>query len=245
MTLRLFEAVHVRRERNTPPAFYGDDQMAPLQVRIVEEHHEVIPYWETIKQPFNLLHVDAHEDTASPSVVDPQGRMRSSMSANDVFILSSLIRGKVLSFTWVWPAWDVLGPRHKKLYDEEYVEGRLETIANSGVFLSKAGSIKTRNRDGLPLAVGCACLYFNESRKLVKCEVGDDDFERSMRKKLDSDSVRLFHRAVERACDFRGAMLQQHVSDVEMAEGLYLQAASLARPAPLVLDIDEDFFSVV
>jgi hypothetical protein len=87
----------------------------------VEEHHEVVPYWETIPR-FNLIHVDAHEDTAAPSIVSSMDSMSGSMSANDVFVLASLMRGRLLSFTWVWPSWDVLGPRHKKLYDSEYIE---------------------------------------------------------------------------------------------------------------------------
>ena len=79
----------------------------PLVVQVVEEHHEVVPYWER-EGRFSVLHVDAHEDTAAPSVVDRR-TARSSMSSNDVFVLASLMRGRVDSFTWIWPAWDVLG----------------------------------------------------------------------------------------------------------------------------------------
>ncbi len=92
-----FSSAEVRRRRR--PA---------LRVRVVEEHHEVVPHWESVDR-FSVLHVDAHEDTAAPSVVDPRGAMRASMSANDVFVLSSLMRGKLVSFTWLWPSWDVLG----------------------------------------------------------------------------------------------------------------------------------------
>ena len=38
-----------------------------LTVVIVEEHHEVLPYWfQMTDKPFTLLHIDGHEDTAPP-----------------------------------------------------------------------------------------------------------------------------------------------------------------------------------
>ncbi len=114
------------------------------------------------------------------------------------------------------------------------------------MFLSKAGAIETVNKEGVPMHVGCSCLYFNASRKLVKCEVGDEVFEHDLRKKTDSDSVRSLYGLIERKCDFHGEMLQQHVSDTEMAEGEYLPVESLSSgpKVPLILDIDEDFFGV-
>jgi hypothetical protein len=139
-------------------------------------------------------------------------------------------------------------PRHKKLYDEEYIEGRLDTIANSGVFLGKAGAIETLNKDGVPIQIGCSCLYFNESRKRVKCEVGDESYEKVLQRESGSDSARSLYAVIERKCVFHGEMIQQHVSDSEMAEGLYLKASTLSPEGPtlpMVLDIDEDFFGVV
>jgi hypothetical protein len=68
---------------------------------------------------------DAHEDTAPPSIAATT--VRKAMSANDVFVLSSLMLGKLKSFTWLWPSWDVNGPRHKLLRDNEHIEGRLVT----------------------------------------------------------------------------------------------------------------------
>jgi hypothetical protein len=112
--------------------------------------------------------------------------------------------------------------------------------------VARAGSIKTHNRNGMIVHVGCSCLYFNESRKLVKCEVGDEAFERDLRKKGESSSVRSLYRLIESKCVMRGEMLQQHVSDAEMARGSYIQSRALAqnKHTPLVLDIDEDFFGV-
>ena len=168
------------------------------------------------------------------------------MSANDVFVLSSLMLGKLKSFTWLWPSWDVNGPRHKLLRDDEYIEGPLKDIANNGLFVVRAGSVRVANKRGESVEIGCSCMYFAESGKVVKCELGDEAYENELLER--DDSIKRMYRNLEKRCQWRGAMPLQHVSDTEMATGSYVAAAELHKEptgTALVLDIDEDFFGVL
>ncbi len=164
------------------------------------------------------------------------------MSANDVFVLSSLMLGKLKSFTWVWPSWDVNGPRHKLLRDE-HIEGSMKDIANNGLFSIKAGSLRVENKRGQQVDIGCSCMYFSSGRQ-VKCELGDEAYESEL---LDNDaSLKHLYRDLEKRCRWRGSMPLLHVSDTEMAAGSYVAARDLQKEATsLVLDVDEDFFGVL
>ncbi len=248
--------------RSTRTTSFPSRSPKALRVHVVEEHHEVLPIWhEAIEGPISVLHIvsglescgsflfnltfaqDAHEDTAAPSVVGTN--VISSMSANDVHVINSLMLGKLKSFTWMWPSWDVNGPRHKLLYKGEYVEGKLKDIANSGLFNIKAGSVTVDNKDGIAVDIGCTCMYFAASGKLVKCEMGDESYETHLAEKLDA-SVTEMYREVERRCQWKASMPMQHVSDMEMVAGSYVQADKMQdTPTSLVLDIDEDFFGVL
>ncbi|KAF8569359.1 hypothetical protein P879_07237 [Paragonimus westermani] len=89
------------------------------RVIIVEEHHEVIPYWvETVKayngQKAKLVHIDAHSDMYYPEIVEdfPLGKLPENdretstmMQANDVFIQSAIV-GQLLHTVYVvYPPW--------------------------------------------------------------------------------------------------------------------------------------------
>ena len=64
---------------------------------MVEEHHEVLPYWSELRKALGrnltLVHFDAHPDMSAPTVVaeDP----RATMTANDNFILAAVGLGIV------------------------------------------------------------------------------------------------------------------------------------------------------
>jgi len=102
-----------------------------LDVVIVEEHHEVLPYWHRASwagklrpEANTLLHIDAHSDMAPPSLApdfpmfrnaESMTEVRAMMQRNDVFIVGSLISNVVNRVVWVWPSWD--GDEHKTDYE--------------------------------------------------------------------------------------------------------------------------------
>ncbi|KAK6170040.1 hypothetical protein SNE40_018527 [Patella caerulea] len=91
-------------------------------VYIVEEHHEVLPYWFRSsernlipKQGNVLLHIDGHSDGAPPPVFDiislfqyPRTRkeITAMMQQNDVFIALAAQAGLISRYIWVWPPWE-------------------------------------------------------------------------------------------------------------------------------------------
>ncbi|XP_050393491.2 uncharacterized protein LOC126811699 [Patella vulgata] len=91
-------------------------------VYIVEEHHEVLPYWfksadrGLIPKKGNvLLHIDGHSDGAPPDRFDIislfkypkiKDEIRALMQANDVFIAGAAQTGLISRYIWVWPPWE-------------------------------------------------------------------------------------------------------------------------------------------
>jgi len=103
--------------------------LGKLPTFIVEEHHEVLPYWfgksAGAQQDLPvLIHFDAHPDLAMPS--KPKGWTISGgspgataskaaqrwMRYNDEFIVGAVLEQRLRRMVWVFPAWDSQGPRH-------------------------------------------------------------------------------------------------------------------------------------
>lgn len=215
----------------------GPRRARSLRVIVVEEHHEVLPYWHSLSGPISVLHVDAHEDTAPPSVA--QKSVNRSMSSNDVFVFGSVLMNKLKAFTWIWPAWDVQGPRHS-------LGPRASTlVGNSGMFLLKIGVIRVVNRVGVELDIGCLCMFRRDAdMRLHSCEVGDDGLEHYLEGR--DDSERQLHATIHKKCRFTHELPMQQVSNLEVVANRYHSAASLSgAKSQFVLDIDEDFFGVL
>ncbi|KAK4470234.1 hypothetical protein MN116_005808 [Schistosoma mekongi] len=95
------------------------NESTDLHVYIVEEHHEVIPYWFAAAKSFEnkkavLLHIDAHSDMDYPDIVDgfpighfPQSNkeMETLMQANDEFIQSAILANLIQSVYIIYPYW--------------------------------------------------------------------------------------------------------------------------------------------
>jgi hypothetical protein len=114
------------RRLNDPRAAAG----ATVQVAVFEEHDEAIPYWFAAFRDGRLsntrnttmIHIDAHPDLALPYLPTPplqlplsfpsEKQQRSLMTGNDVFIVAAMLYGLVDRFIWVYPDWDLNGPRH-------------------------------------------------------------------------------------------------------------------------------------
>uniref|UniRef100_A0A3Q0KPR2 UPF0489 protein C5orf22 homolog n=2 Tax=Schistosoma mansoni TaxID=6183 RepID=A0A3Q0KPR2_SCHMA len=105
------------------PEFLSLNQTTSLHVYIVEEHHEVIPYWFTAAKSFNnkkavLIHIDAHSDMDYPELVDefPIGHfprsnneMQTLMQSNDEFIQSAIIANLIQTVYIIYPYWTFNG----------------------------------------------------------------------------------------------------------------------------------------
>lgn len=205
-----------------------------LRVVVVEEHHEVLPYWHETQGRIQILHVDGHEDGSPPLIVSE--RIETAMSSNDIFMVGGALLGKVAGYSWVWPSWDTQGPTH------EMIDRFLQGSPKDGKFLCRAGSMTVRNVDNVALHMGCQCLY--KDQRLIMCEFGDEDYEDAFSAKHGSPKEPSGHRAIEKVCDFTKEFPVQHMSEVDMQKGHFITAREFS-PEQVVLDIDLDYFGVL
>ncbi|CAH8856531.1 unnamed protein product [Trichobilharzia szidati] len=139
-----------------------------LRVYIVEEHHEVIPYWFDAAKSFGnkkavLVHIDAHSDMDYPELVDgfpighfPRSRdeIETLMQANDEFIQSAIISNLLQSVYIIYPYW---------------------TFNTSYAYTSSLGIISINDTQQI-----CMCLDINNSNNNngdTGDSVDDDDGE--------------------------------------------------------------------
>ncbi|KAH3862491.1 hypothetical protein DPMN_025458 [Dreissena polymorpha] len=113
------------RALTTPPG-----GQTHVDVFVVEEHHEVLPYWfdaatkGVIPQTGNtLVHIDGHSDTA-PVLNMPgypffkwptKDQLKYLMQTNDGFIQAAAMAGFLNRVIWVWPDWDI--ENHEDYYN--------------------------------------------------------------------------------------------------------------------------------
>ncbi|KAK6170038.1 hypothetical protein SNE40_018525 [Patella caerulea] len=129
-----------------------------IPVIVVEEHHEVIPYWfaaaESSLIPIDgvtILHVDGHSDTGIPEVRNnfplfqwPRSlsQLFTLMQKNDVFVVGASLTGLIKRFIWVWPPWD------KVNHDNPHITAYLEI----------GSTVKLLPKTGQEVLVLCACV---------------------------------------------------------------------------------------
>ncbi|KAF5397117.1 hypothetical protein PHET_09621 [Paragonimus heterotremus] len=193
------------------------------RVIIVEEHHEVIPYWmETVKayngQKAKLVHVDAHSDMYYPEIVEnfPLGKLPENdketstmMQANDVFIQSAIV-GQLLHTVYVvYPPWS----------HSDSFAGRRTLGLTKGSNEVKLCMCPNQNNDG--------CATWTADSPVHETVINTDQCE----KRWDFNYLELNH-------SFAPGVLHSSkkwsIVNVDEASSM----------SPLILDIDEDYFGV-
>lgn len=204
-------------------------RLSALPVYVVEEHHEVLPYWRAVADVAGtrtvghaLVHFDAHPDmaVASPAKGDDFG-----LTSNDEFIFAAASQGLVDRFIWIWPAWDARGKRHKKHGDVRIVWSTLGHTDDE-------------------LACICETKYAVEEAEFFSDPLGWQFFrshsaggqsstpqcENSNEKKLDREAE----------CIKERTLMQVFVNEQTLKK-IEAWWPTLLAP-PLILDIDEDHF---
>lgn len=199
-------------------------------VVVVEEHHEVLPYWMHFvgSKDVSLVHVDGHEDTAPPAVVHGLDVRGAGMSSNDVFVVAAVATGKIKDVTWVWPSWDVWGRRHG--------EGNWSAY-NRGDFLTRVGRLTYASQVWRTLTTMCLCLYF-QNGTLYACELGDDSLSEHLGWISGAEDANDVYVWIQKHCQFDTSFRSRNVADTLFAQQGALEKSDNA----MLLDIDLDFF---
>ncbi|XP_061191110.1 uncharacterized protein LOC133199313 [Saccostrea echinata] len=199
-------------------------QWSNIPVHIVEEHHEVLPYWfraadhGRISKGVTLVHIDGHSDMASNFYLDgypffkwpknPQN-INIMMQRNDGFITAAAMAGLIGNVVWIWPKWDQVN------HNDSKTSGTLQfgwTITRQ----SKVGTDKA------------FCMCLTESIQQQKSCMFTSADETDMEVLMEED-----------AC-----IIKRSIHYTEMREDLareYLQSTHESFDN-MILDIDEDFF---
>ncbi|XP_065661104.1 uncharacterized protein LOC101241753 isoform X5 [Hydra vulgaris] len=124
---------YVMRNQTIKNDIYLNPSESEISVVIVDEHHEVIPYWfQAVKEGLinsegnTLIHIDGHSDMAAPDEFEELDKLTQNielssdllfkipssesillplMQSNDVFILSAVLTGLINRIIWVTPDW--------------------------------------------------------------------------------------------------------------------------------------------
>ncbi|XP_045211860.2 uncharacterized protein LOC123563237 [Mercenaria mercenaria] len=206
----------------------GNDSM---HVYIVEEHHEVIPYWfaaarkGTIPKTGNtLVHIDGHSDLAPPLYVPgypvfiwPHEReLKFLMQTNDAFIQASAMTGLVNRVIWVWPDWD-------------------KSDHESGYFMSTVslGFVSVPHQ-GKPTQKGfCACI---KNRTNFECRTLTN-VSRMANKSSDDDGFNI----PRSLCKITKILIVEEINE-DKALAFFGKSDWIAKSEHIILDIDEDFY---
>ncbi|XP_062607921.1 uncharacterized protein LOC134269733 [Saccostrea cucullata] len=199
-------------------------QWSDLPVHVVEEHHEVLPYWlraadhGRISKGVTLIHIDGHSDMASNFYLEgypffkwPKNPkdINIMMQRNDGFITAAAMAGLIKNVIWIWPKWDQVNHN--------------ETRTSGTIHLGWTITKQTKN--GTDKAF-CMCIAEDteQQKSCVFTSADETDMEVAME---------------EDAC-----IIKRSIHYTEMREDVakeYLQTTPEAFDN-MILDIDEDFF---
>ncbi|KAK6172464.1 hypothetical protein SNE40_016105 [Patella caerulea] len=202
-----------------------DHSSPTIPVYIVEEHHEVIPYWfKTAKEgklPTRgnvLVHIDGHPDTVTPNF--EQGlpifnqpktprHLTQLMQSNDDFIMSSVYAGFISRLIWIYPSWN-------KDFDNNRV-----TMIGFGYALDLT------YEDEHPL---CYCEeYLSEPGKMECYHINTYD-EEAHHKEIPRNDCKIKQIVMfEEIVDFKAEELSQSIDWIPSTDNVFF-------------DIDEDYY---
>ncbi|XP_052780853.1 uncharacterized protein LOC128217624 [Mya arenaria] len=219
----------------------GGDKEGQLPVYIVEEHHEVLPYWFSAatrglvpKSGNTLVHVDGHSDMAPPVNVPgypffkwPAHRqIKYLMQSNDVFIQASAMANFINRLIWVWPDWDLTN------HDADYTMGTLSLGTVNIKKVNARRNSKSRDRVASQFSPFCMCMNNGtdvECWSLFDVERGNMSRERG-EYKLRSD-----------LCVIKKLLIFEELHESK-AVAFFKNPKWSGRNESIVLDIDEDFY---
>lgn len=204
---------------------------SPLSVFVVEEHHEVIPYWfdaanaRAIPRHGNtLIHIDGHDDMAIPVHFDefpifrwPKTKQdfKSLLQRNDVFIIEAIISGLIKRVVWIWPVWD------QKNHKTPYVINK-----------NQIGTAKVKNKDNQWHEVFCVC-ELEAKTNLLACEYVDYESENVTAVPVPKNKCRTQRTYIYE--EIREDVATKYINDIKW----------LPNKDDVILDIDEDYFGCV
>ncbi|KAH8870440.1 UPF0489 C5orf22 [Schistosoma japonicum] len=220
-----------------------------LHVYIVEEHHEVIPYWFAAAKSFQnkkavLLHIDAHSDMDYPDIVDgfpighfPQSNMEMEtlMQANDEFIQSAILANLIQSVYIVYPYW---------------------TFNASYAYTSSLGITLVNNTQQI-----CMCLDINNKDDDENCKTRKQDNNLNDFILSSNQCPKLWRYHYAELNSFTASNILRYSKYWSLTKLLNITNVKYAFNSssltyfqyqnkqsiyhlPLILDIDEDFFGV-
>eukprot|EP00050_Salpingoeca_kvevrii_P016402 m.55133 g.55133 ORF g.55133 m.55133 type:complete len:486 (-) comp6906_c0_seq1:105-1562(-) len=232
-------------ERTGPGTDRGDDPVQPLILDpglrkvpcyVFDEHQQALPLWfaEADRRqfpPVTVVHVDAHSDLGTPPEVDeaafvrPFGR-KHTLSANDDFIHKAMHAGIVARLLWVIPDWAEHNERN--IWPYVWNDGAIDDTE----FSLRMGYVKDTDT---PCQCGDKMSLETGDMIFTECEIAEDTDD-----EVDSEECMMVA-----SVPFQ-VLTKRKTADVPVSFADYDQDDVVhpnLSPTPIILDIDEDFFS--
>ncbi|ESO93755.1 hypothetical protein LOTGIDRAFT_153216 [Lottia gigantea] len=206
-----------------------DEARTTTPVFIVEEHHEVAPYWfqEAIeggipKHGNILIHIDGHSDFVEPPFPanasifrfpTKRSDIKNLMTSNDAFIMSSAYSGFFSRIIFIYPSWDEERKKTNGEYDRTlvsfgYVHGKTHKDENSI----------------------CACYQYFVPLEVPFCFVLQDVDTGEEKKEIKPNS-----------CELKHTIISEILTD-KYATKLVKSTDWITSEDNIVFDIDEDYY---
>ncbi|XP_045211861.2 uncharacterized protein LOC123563238 [Mercenaria mercenaria] len=202
-----------------------------VHVYIVEEHHEVIPYWfaaarrEIIPKSGNtLVHIDGHADLEPPLYVPGypgfawphEWQLKFLMQTNNAFIQASAMTGLVNRVIWVWPDW--VKTNHESGYFMSTVRLGLFSVTHNGNSTQKGFCACTKS------GIQSECRTLTNVSRMANKSSSDGDF-------IIPSSI----------CKIKKILIVEEIHE-DKALAFFGKSDWIAKSENIILDIDEDYY---
>lgn len=214
---RVFDGLHTPGKRSKLPVF------------VVEEHHEVIPYWFTAanrglipKKGITLVHFDGHADLSLTRVIDGYPMFRWPldhefpylMQQNDVFIQTAAMAGLINRVIWIWPHWD----------REQQNGNYTMTVLKIGTYTAGEGE--------KAITDFCMC---SSVFKATSCFTFKD---------YETDDINQYQTVSQDECFIQKKIIVEEIHELTAA-AMLLKDKLLVNNEDVILDIDEDYYGCI